>query len=182
MHRRGKHRSGDARGATTGTWFYAPLPNYSIQECEKYTHGKSSWLDSCHMQMDCATNTSSQVRIKKKNICPSLVTRYTTTARHLNVMKRMCKGTKFCMALLARKKWSKFQNVRWRSSQKTWHVLNSDRTRPVRTSSQEPVLGISLIPRTGCWLKSGVLNFFPWTPFTHNLFWQTSHRPVNNFS
>jgi len=49
------------------------------------------------------------------------------------------------------------------------------------TGSQEPAIGISLTPRTGCWLKSGVLNFFPWTPFAYNLFWQTSHRPVTNF-
>ena len=47
--------------------------------------------------------------------------------------------------------------------------------------SQSPVLGISLIRRTGCWLKSGFPNFSPWTPFTYNLLWQTSHRPVTNF-
>jgi len=27
------------------------------------------------------------------------------------------------------------------------------------TGSQEPVLGISSIPRTACWVKSGVLNY-----------------------
>jgi len=50
------------------------------------------------------------------------------------------------------------------------------------TGSQDCVLGISLIPRNGCWLKSGILNFSPWTPFTcYNLFCQTSHRLVTNF-
>jgi len=34
----------------------------------------------------------------------------------------------------------------------------------VRTGLQEPVLGISLITRTGCWLKSGLLNFSPRIP------------------
>ena len=50
--------------------------------------------------------------------------------------------------------------------------------RSVRTCSQEPALGISL--ETGCWLKSGVFNFSPQTPFTYNLFWQTSYRSVAN--
>jgi len=49
------------------------------------------------------------------------------------------------------------------------------------TGSQEPVLRISFVPRTGCWLTSGVLKFSQWTPFTQDLFWQTSHRPVTNF-
>jgi len=49
------------------------------------------------------------------------------------------------------------------------------------TGSQEPFLEMPLIPRTGCWLKSEVLNFSSWTPFTYNLFWQTSHRPGTNF-
>jgi len=51
------------------------------------------------------------------------------------------------------------------------------------TGSQEPVLGISLIPRTGCWHQSSVFNFPPWKTFylQYNLFSQTCHRPVANF-
>jgi len=54
-------------------------------------------------------------------------------------------------------------NDQWRSvhltplrsaSTKYWSSRVSDGIRPVRTGSQEPVLRISLIPRTGCWLKS----------------------------
>jgi len=60
-------------------------------------------------------------------------------------------------------------------------VIVSDGIRPVHTGLQEHVLGISLIPRTGCWLKSRVFSFSPWTPFTYNVFWQTSHRAVTNF-
>ena len=40
----------------------------------------------------------------------------------------------------------------------------SDGIRPVRTVSQEPVLRISVIPRTGCWFQSGILKLkhFPY--------------------
>lgn len=43
----------------------------------------------------------------------------------------------------------------------------SDGIQPVRTGSQEPVLRISLISRTGCYryLKLGVLNFPPMNTF-----------------
>ena len=49
---------------------------------------------------------------------------------------------------------------------------SSDGIRPVRKSLFS--WNIFKIPRTGCWLKSGVLSFSPWTPFTCNWFWQTS--------
>jgi len=36
---------------------------------------------------------------------------------------------------------------------------------PVRNN-----LFLQFFPRTGYWLKSGVLNFAPWTPFTYIVF------------
>jgi len=76
-----------------------PLLNSSIEECEKYSNSKTTWLNSCQVQKDYAPKTSSPVRIKK-----SLVPGYATIAKLLNVVKRTCKGTEFCMLLLSRKK------------------------------------------------------------------------------
>jgi len=45
------------------------------------------------MQKHYATKAPPQVRIKKRNKCPSLVPRYATIARHLNVVKIILHGT-----------------------------------------------------------------------------------------
>jgi len=45
------------------------------------------------MQKHYATKASPQVRIKKRKNCPSLVQRYATIPRHLNVVKIILHGT-----------------------------------------------------------------------------------------
>jgi len=41
--------------------WYAPLPNSSIVECEKYKHSKTICPDICHVHKNYATKTSPQV-------------------------------------------------------------------------------------------------------------------------
>jgi len=45
------------------------------------------------MQKHYATKASPHVRVKKRKNCPSLVPRYTTVARHLNIVKIILHGT-----------------------------------------------------------------------------------------
>jgi len=45
------------------------------------------------MQKHYATKASPQARVKKRKNCPNLVPRYATTARHLNVVKKILHGT-----------------------------------------------------------------------------------------
>jgi len=77
-----------------------PLPNSSIEECEKWRHSKlpSQTFASRHINFASCENKE-----EKKNF-PGLVTRCETNSRHLNVVKRTCKGTKFCMTILASRK------------------------------------------------------------------------------
>jgi len=94
---RNVQRSGDIRDNYS---LYAHLPNSSTEECEKYRHRKTLPRSLHKVQKDFATKTLTRVR---KN-CTDLVPRYAAIARQLNVVKRTCRGTEFCMALLARKK------------------------------------------------------------------------------
>jgi len=86
------------------TWLCAPLRNCSIEECGKHKHSKTTCPGLCHVQTDYATKTSPHVRIKKRKSCSSLKPRDATLARYLNVVKRTCKDTELCMALMTRKK------------------------------------------------------------------------------
>ena len=49
---RGVQRSDGARGENFIVW---PLPNSSIEECDKYRHSKNTCPDLCHVKKDYAT-------------------------------------------------------------------------------------------------------------------------------
>jgi len=50
----------------SNAWLHAPLPNSSVEECEKYKYSRNTCPDICHMQKGYAKKISPQVRIKKR--------------------------------------------------------------------------------------------------------------------
>jgi len=71
---------------------YAPYQMLILRNV-KCKHSKTTCPNPCHMQKHYATKASPQVRVKKRKKCPSLVPRYATIERHLNVVKRILHGT-----------------------------------------------------------------------------------------
>jgi len=60
-----QQKSDDARGEYLVA---CPLTKFYYWECEKYRHRKTTCLDLCHVQKDYATETSPEVRIKKRKM------------------------------------------------------------------------------------------------------------------
>jgi len=133
-------RAGDARGvprswnfvvvcldSSSKNGIVCPLLNSIFKKCDKSKHLKCvkssfdkkqvsiTWIFKCKM---CTIKALPQVKIKKLH--ESGIT--LRNNRHLIVVTRTWNGAGFCMALLARKKWSTFQNVPWRSAKTTIRV------------------------------------------------------------
>jgi len=62
------------------------LPNFWAGYATEHRHSKTTCPDLCHVQKDYAKKTLSQVRIKKRKNCASLVPRYATIERDWNVV------------------------------------------------------------------------------------------------
>jgi len=105
--------------------------------------------------------------LRREESRANLVPRYATIARDLNVAKRTCKGTELCMALLARKKWSRFHKERWRSalkSSKAAYIFKHIVLGAESFNSSEPVAARGEIGREGFEISSLVehMGLSPW--------------------
>ena len=100
------------------TWLYAPYQILALRNVRNTGTAKPAPQTFA----TCKRTTPQQLHLKwelrREKSCTNLVPRYATIARGLNVVKRTWMDTEFCMTLLARKKWNRFQKERCRSAVK----------------------------------------------------------------
>jgi len=81
-----------------------PLADTSIEECDRTTCTAklpARCPNHCHVQKDDATKTSPPIKLRREKSCTSLVSRYATTTRAMNVVKLSARAQSFATALLA---------------------------------------------------------------------------------
>ena len=82
-------------GARVKTWLYDSIPNSAIEECGKYRRSKTTCPDLCHVQKNYATETSPQVRIKKRKKLYESRTTLSNNSKELERCKTYVQRQKF---------------------------------------------------------------------------------------